>query len=61
MATANRDSGLQKNVALLFGVVLALAGVTGFAGIFVTDGEILGTFGISPLHNAVHLLTGVAG
>jgi len=61
IATATRDSGLQRNVALPFGVVLALVGVIGFAGIPVTDGEIPGLFGISPLHNAVHLLTGVAG
>jgi len=56
MATATRDSGLQRNVALPFGVVLALVGVIGFAGIPVTDGEIPGIFGIGPLHNVVHLL-----
>lgn len=52
--------GLQGNVALLFGVVLTLVGVLGFAGILVNDGELI-IFGISPLHNAVHLLTGLAG
>lgn len=52
--------GLQGNVALLFGIVLTLVGVLGFAGILVNDGELL-IFGISPLHNAVHLLTGIAG
>jgi hypothetical protein len=56
--------GLQGNVAMLFGVVLTLVGVLGFAGILVTtqDGmQQLLIFGISPLHNAVHLLTGLAG
>lgn len=52
---------MQRNVALLFGAVLTVVGIIGFAGILVTDGHILGIFGISPLHNAVHLLTGVAG
>jgi len=62
MTTAN-DTGLQKNVAILFGVVLTLVGILGFAGILVsgTDPKTLIIFGISPLHNAVHLLTGVAG
>lgn len=54
------SEGLQGNVALLFGIVLTLVGVLGFAGILVTDGELI-IFGISPLHNAVHLLTGLAG
>lgn len=61
MATATEDTGIQKNIALLFGVVLTLVGIIGFAGILVTDQKILGIFGISPLHNAVHLLTGIIG
>ena len=59
-ATGVDGGGLQGNVALLFGIVLTLVGVLGFAGILVEDGELL-IFGISPLHNAVHLLTGIAG
>lgn len=56
--------GVQGNVAMLFGVVLTLVEVLGIAGILVTtrDGmQRLLVFGISPLHNAVHLLTGLAG
>lgn len=55
--------GVQGNVAMLFGVVLTLVEVLGIAGILVTtrDGmQRLLVFGISPLHNAVHLLTGLA-
>lgn len=51
----------QVIVALVFGVVLTLVGIIGFAGVLVTDDAILGIFGITPLHNAVHLITGVVG
>lgn len=53
----------QKTIALVFGAVLTLVGILGFSGILVTEGDpnTLIIFGISPLHNAVHLLTGVVG
>jgi hypothetical protein len=60
-ATAGGMSGQQKTVALVFGTVLTLVGIIGFSGILVTDSKVLGIFGVSPLHNAVHLLTGVVG
>ncbi len=58
---AHDSTDQQTSVALLFGAVLTLVGILGFTGILVSDNAILGIFGISPLHNVVHLLTGVAG
>lgn len=51
----------QVLVALVFGAVLTLVGILGFSGVLVSDNAILGIFGITPLHNAIHLLSGVAG
>lgn len=60
-AGAASHSNIQKGVALLFGVVLALVGVSGFVSELVIDGKVLGIFGITPLHNVVHLLSGSSG
>jgi len=46
----------QKLLAQTVGVVLTLVGVAGF---FVTDTLLI--FGINPLHNVVHLASGVLG
>lgn len=64
MATnAGRSDGggrLQVLTALGIGAVITLVGVLGFALVPV-EGELLGVFGVNTLHNAVHLLTGLAG
>lgn len=46
----------QKVLTQVVGVVLTLVGLVGFF-----TGETLLVFGINPLHNIVHLLTGVLG
>jgi len=52
---------LSRSAALVFGVIYTLVGIAGF---FVTglsgEGTVLG-FDVNALHNAVHLLIGVAG
>lgn len=47
---------LQKRVAQVVGVVLTLVGILGF----FAGNNLLG-FGINPLHNGVHFLTGLIG
>ena len=47
---------LQQLLAQVVGAVLTLVGVAGF----LTGGTLL-IFGINPLHNVVHLLSGVLG
>lgn len=67
MATARQSAGqtggtnTQKVVALLFGAVLAVVGILGFIPQLVVDDKLLGIFGITPLHNVVHLSSGVVG
>lgn len=51
----------QQVFALLFGAILVVVGVLGFAPQAVTDGLLLGIFGVNPLHNVVHILTGLLG
>lgn len=51
----------QRPLALLFGVVLLVLGIVDFAGVFVTDGLLLGVFEIGVVTNVVHVLTGLLG
>lgn len=46
----------QKILALVVGAVLTLVGVVGFF-----TGKTLLVFGINPLHNIVHVATGILG
>ncbi len=49
-------NGLQTTVARIVGIVLTLVGILGF----FADGSLVG-FGINPVHNVVHLVTGLIG
>lgn len=67
MATENKAqiddptvSRPQVLIALTFGAVLTLVGLTGVA-IGGTESELFGLFGRNYVHDAIHLLTGVAG
>lgn len=50
----------QVLTALAVGSVLTLLGVLGFV-LEPVEGQLFGVFGVNTLHNALHLLTGVAG
>lgn len=55
-----RPERWQALTALGIGAVLTLVGILGF--IFVPiQGQLFGIFGVNTLHNAVHLVTGIAG
>lgn len=64
MATETRATEgierLQLLTALAVGGILALIGVLGFV-LEPDEGQLFGVFGVNALHNAVHLLTGIAG
>ncbi len=50
-----------KNLAVVFGVVFLAVGILGFVpGVTTSDGLLLGIFQVSPLHNAIHILSGIA-
>src|SRR3990167_355456 len=45
--------------AVLFGIVFIFAGVAGFLPTFTLDGLLFGYFTTHPIHNVVHMVTGV--
>lgn len=52
---------MLKNLSILFGVVFLAVGVLGFVpGITTDDNLLLGIFQVSALHNAIHILSGIA-
>ena len=57
---------MLKKVAMIFGAVFLLVGLLGFVpGITSTDADgmqlLLGLFMVDPIHNAVHITSGLAG
>ena len=56
---------IAKLYARIFGVVALLIGILGFVpGIssgYAGSGYLLGIFAINPLHNVIHILTGLIG
>lgn len=57
---------MLKKVSLVFGIVFLLVGLLGFVpGITSTSDDgmqlLLGLFMVDPVHNIIHLLSGVAG
>lgn len=51
---------MLKNMAMLFGWVLLIVGVLGFVPGITTDGSLLGIFSVNPIHNIVHIVSGLA-
>jgi len=52
---------MLKKLAMLFGIVFVLVGLLGFVpGVTTDSGLLLGIFQVSPLHNTIHLLSGIA-
>lgn len=49
----------MKNLAWAFGIVLTVVGILGFVPGLTNDGLLLGIFQVDPLHNVIHLLSGV--
>ena len=69
MATDVRETDTERTdgrsrwqvlTALGVGAVLTLLGIVGFV-LEPVEGLLFGIFGVNALHNALHLLTGVAG
>lgn len=51
---------MLKKAALATGIVFMLIGILGFVPAFVSHDKLLGIFMINGVHNAVHLLSGIA-
>jgi len=54
-------TNLAKLYAQVLGAVLLLVGILGFVGVLAPDGRLLGIFAIDPIHNVIHLVSGLAG
>lgn len=48
-----------QTFAWIFGAVFVLVGLLGFVPALTPDGLLLGIFEVDPLHNVIHLLSGV--
>ena len=54
-------NGLAKLYAQVLGVVLTLVGILGFIPALVSNNNLLGIFAIDPVHNIIHLASGIVG
>src|SRR5438309_1566969 len=52
------DTNYNKLIAQILGIVLVLVGILGFVSALVTNGNLLGIFAVTTMHNVIHLLTG---
>jgi hypothetical protein len=50
---------MVKKMALIFGIVLLVVGVLGFVPVVTNNMMLLGIFMVDPMHNIVHILSGV--
>jgi len=59
----NGNTSVARSILLYFGIILLAIGILGFIpGIssgYAGTGLLLGIFAINPLHNVIHILTGV--
>ncbi len=54
-------TNIAKLYAQLLGIVLTAVGILGFVPALTPDNNLLGIFAINPMHNVIHLLSGVVG
>jgi hypothetical protein len=52
---------LAKRYALVAGVILTVIGILGFIPALAPNGDLFGLFAIDPVHNLVHLVSGLTG
>ena len=51
---------MLKPAAIIFGIFFLIAGVGGFLPALAPDGMLFGIFMVGPIHNCIHLASGVA-
>ncbi len=52
---------IAKLYAQVLGAVLLVVGILGFVAPLAPAGNLLGVFAVDPLHNVIHILSGVVG
>lgn len=54
-------NNIARSYAQVLGAVLTLVGLLGFVPALTPSGNLLGIFAVDPLHNVIHLLSGIVG
>jgi hypothetical protein len=50
---------MLKTAAIIFGIFFIVAGIGGFVSSLAPDGMLFGIFMVGPVHNCIHLASGV--
>src|SRR5687768_5745297 len=50
---------MLKTMAIIFGFVFLLVGILGFVPAATTHGHLLGIFHVNPVHNMIHIASGI--
>jgi hypothetical protein len=50
---------MLKTAAIIFGIFFIVAGIGGFISSLAPDGMLFGIFMVGPVHNCIHLASGV--
>jgi Domain of unknown function (DUF4383) len=50
---------MLKTAAIIFGIFFIVAGIGGFISALAPDGMLFGIFMVGPVHNCIHLASGV--
>ena len=51
---------MLKSAAIIFGLFFIVAGIGGFVSALAPDGMLFGIFMVGPVHNTIHIASGVA-
>jgi len=51
---------MLKPAAIIFGLFFIIAGIGGFVSTLAPDGMLFGIFMVGPVHNTIHIASGVA-
>lgn len=50
---------MLRALAILFGILFLIAGILGFIPMYSPNDQLIGYFLINPLHNLIHIITGI--
>lgn len=54
-------NSIAKPFAIILGAVLLVVGLLGFVSALAPNSLLLGIFAIDPIHNVIHILSGIVG
>jgi hypothetical protein len=51
---------MLKFLAIFFGLLMVAVGILGFLPDYAPGGKLFGIFSVNPMHNVIHVVTGIA-